>query len=112
MGGAADLPHRSSSPLKRRAEELDAEAEAEAEAQSSQKDDVDMIVVPESDPLETIDASTRPTHPGRTQSIDMLREEPDASASDSTAQAESTVTAVTPNSGLLHIFKSPKSYMH
>ncbi|KAG0647612.1 Ubiquitin-specific-processing protease 12, partial [Hyphodiscus hymeniophilus] len=65
MGGAADLPQRSSSPLKRRASDLE-------EGRSSQKDDVDMITVPES----TLSASPdTPMRPGRAQSIDMLRDE-------------------------------------
>ena len=96
MGGAADFPQRSSSPLKRRAEDLD--ADAQAEAQSSQKDDVDMIVVPEPDSPETPDASTRPTCPARAQSVDMLREELDTSAVDSTTQAGPV--AIPPMSGL------------
>ncbi len=53
MGGAADLPQRSSSPLKRRASDL------EAEATSSQKDDVDMIMVPPTPP-EAVDEPIRP----------------------------------------------------
>lgn len=67
MGGAADLPQRSSSPLKRRASDL------EAEVSSSQKDDVDMIMVPESDPPEAVN-DTEPSR-ARAQSVDMLRNE-------------------------------------
>ena len=100
MGGAADLPHRSSSPLKRRASDL------EAEAQSSQND-IDMIVVPESAPLETTATSTRPTHPGRAQSIDMLRDEPDAAGSHSSTQAEAAVPASQPKTGSSNVHKFP-----
>lgn len=64
MGGAADLPQRSSSPLKRRASDL------EAEVSPSQKDDVDMIMVPESDPPEPAKDS-EPSR-DRAQSVDML----------------------------------------
>ncbi|MBV35872.1 MAG: hypothetical protein CMP47_10560 [Rickettsiales bacterium] len=67
MGGAADLPQRSSSPLKRRASDL------EAEVSSSQKDDVDMIMVPESDALES--ANDTQSSRNRAQSVDMLRNE-------------------------------------
>ncbi|KAK0127462.1 CSN-associated deubiquitinating enzyme Ubp12 [Cadophora gregata f. sp. sojae] len=67
MGGAADLPQRSSSPLKRRASDL------EAEGFSSQKDDVDMIMVPESDPPETAN-DTQPSR-NRARSVDVLRNE-------------------------------------
>jgi ubiquitin carboxyl-terminal hydrolase 4/11/15 len=68
MGGAADFPQRASSPLKRRASDL------EAESSSSQKDDVDMINVPESEPPETVDASTE-TSARRAQSVDMLKDD-------------------------------------
>ncbi|KAH7348660.1 hypothetical protein BKA65DRAFT_264222 [Rhexocercosporidium sp. MPI-PUGE-AT-0058] len=67
MGGAADLPQRSSSPLKRRASDL------EAAVSSSQKDDVDMIMVPESDSPETAN-DAQPSRV-RAQSVDMLRNE-------------------------------------
>ncbi|PVH82524.1 UCH-domain-containing protein [Cadophora sp. DSE1049] len=67
MGGAADLPQRSSSPLKRRASDL------EAEVSSSQKDDVDMIMVPESDLPES--ANDNQSSRNRAQSVDMLRNE-------------------------------------
>lgn len=63
MGGAEDIPQRSSSPLKRRASNLDAE----------EKDDVEMINV--SDPSEGMEASTRPPRARRAQSVDMLKEE-------------------------------------
>ena len=66
MGGAADLPQRSSSPLKRRASDL------ESEVPSSQKDDIDMISVPPSDPSEPMDAPTQSSRV-RTHSVDMLR---------------------------------------
>lgn len=58
MGGAADLPQRSSSPLKRTASDLD-----ESDVASSQKDDVDMVPVPQSDPPELGDSLEQsPTH--------------------------------------------------
>lgn len=66
MGGAADLPQRSSSPLKRRASDLE-----DSDVPSSQKDDVDMVPVPPSDPSEP-PKSTDTTHE-RAQSVDMLR---------------------------------------
>lgn len=56
MGGAEDLPHRSSSPLKRRASNLEEE-----------KEDIDMITVP--DAPEPADSATR------RQSIDMIDEQ-------------------------------------
>jgi ubiquitin carboxyl-terminal hydrolase 4/11/15 len=68
MGGAADLPQRSSSPLKRPASDL------EGEAQSSQKDDVDMISVPNSETTEQVAESTQSSR-ARAQSVDMLRHE-------------------------------------
>lgn len=75
MGGAEDIPHRSSSPLKRRASNLEAE----------EKDDVDMITV--SDPSETAETSTRPPRARRAQSVDMLEEETqDQNESPSTAE--------------------------
>lgn len=71
MGSAADLPQRSSSPLKRRASDL------EAEVSSSQKDDVDMVAVP-SESQESIDTTKQLSPPERTQSVDMLRDEDEA----------------------------------
>jgi ubiquitin carboxyl-terminal hydrolase 4/11/15 len=68
MGGAADLPQRSSSPLKRPASDLEAEPE-------SSQNDVDMVAVPELAASEPTEASIRPTQPGRTQSVDMIRGE-------------------------------------
>jgi ubiquitin carboxyl-terminal hydrolase 4/11 len=86
MGGAADLPQRSSSPLKRRASDLDGEVE------TSQKDDVDMISVPPSDPPESTDAATTATRSKRSQSVDMLRN--DDTASTSAVSAEESPDAV------------------
>lgn len=63
MGGADDVPHRSSSPLKRRASNLEAE----------EKDDVDMITAPDS--TESAEATTRPPHSRRTPSVDMMKGE-------------------------------------
>jgi ubiquitin carboxyl-terminal hydrolase 4/11/15 len=79
MGGAADLPQRSSSPLKRRASDLD-------EVQSSQKDDVDMISVPPSDPPETTDVSTTATRSKRAQSVDMLKSSDEDAAADASTE--------------------------
>jgi ubiquitin carboxyl-terminal hydrolase 4/11/15 len=101
MGGAADLPQRSSSPLKRRASDL------EWEAQSSQND-VDMIVVPEEASSEPTDISTRPTHPGRTQSVDMLRDEQEADGS--TIQAEVAVTASKPTTSSSNLYSPSWDY--
>jgi ubiquitin carboxyl-terminal hydrolase 4/11/15 len=95
MGGAADLPQRSSSPLKRRASDLD------GEAQSSQKDDVDMITVPPSDPPESADASTTATSSKRAQSVDMLRsEDEDAVADVSTEESPDATPAKTAETGM------------
>ncbi|KAL2064140.1 hypothetical protein VTL71DRAFT_4634 [Oculimacula yallundae] len=102
MGGAADLPHRASSPLKRRASDL------EPDVSSSQKDDVDMITVPESD-------SPEPTSDGqsshvRAQSVDMLRNEnqPDGVPNAKTklgrldeASAETTVPGIDEQIGII-----------
>ena len=93
MGGAADLPQRSSSPLKRRASDL------EADVRSSQKDDVDMIAVPESTPLKS-DASIRSTRPGWAQSINMLRDEVDET------KAESTISEDHLKTGPLNVCKA------
>ena len=80
MGGAADLPHRSSSPLKRRASDLD------GEDQSSQKDDVDMISVPPSDPPEPAEGSTTAIRSKRAQSVDMLRNDGETVAADASSE--------------------------
>jgi ubiquitin carboxyl-terminal hydrolase 4/11/15 len=79
MGGAADLPQRSSSPLKRRASDLD-------EVQSSQKDDVDMISVPPSDPPDAADVSTAAARSKRAQSIDMLKDDDEDAAADASTE--------------------------
>jgi ubiquitin carboxyl-terminal hydrolase 4/11/15 len=72
MGGAAETPHRSSSPLKRRASDLEGEA-------ASSENDVDMIPVPTSDLVEPEDLPTLSTPSSdrskRSESIDMLRDE-------------------------------------
>lgn len=88
MGGAADLPQRSSSPLKRRASDL------EAEVPPGQ--DVDMTEVHPSDPT---DAATQSTRPRRAISVDMLREESEAEITDVTAQKPASPK---PETGLLH----------
>jgi ubiquitin carboxyl-terminal hydrolase 4/11/15 len=69
MGGAEDIPQRSSSPLKRPASEL------EADVPSSQQEDVDMISVSPSDPAESKEVTAQPISAKRAQSIDMLRNE-------------------------------------
>ncbi|KAF8861355.1 UCH-domain-containing protein [Acephala macrosclerotiorum] len=86
MGGAADLPQRSSSPLKRPASDL------EGEAQSSQKDDVDMISVPSSEPTEQAADSTQ-TSGARSQSVDMLQHEAQSNGAGGVAAAESEEVA-------------------
>jgi ubiquitin carboxyl-terminal hydrolase 4/11/15 len=88
MGGAQDLPLRSSSPLKRRASNLDAEED------SSQKDDVDMITVPDADPA---DEPTRPIPHRRTPSVDMLKGEEQASS------AETGMSCISQNAELLRL---------
>ena len=52
MGGAADLPQRSSSPLKRRASSMEPEQDA-----GDAREDVDMITVPDSQRTETAEGS-------------------------------------------------------
>lgn len=79
MGGAEDLPNRASSPLKRRASDLD------LEDASSQKDDVDMITVPSSDPQTTTDTSTRSPRVIRAHSVNMLDNEEDPDTGDVTS---------------------------
>jgi len=101
MGGAADLPQRSSSPLKRRASDLD------GEVQSSQKDDVDMISVPPSDPAESADALTSAIRSKRAQSVDMLRNEnEDAAADVSTGESPDAAPAKTAETGMAFILQS------
>ncbi|APA05293.1 hypothetical protein sscle_01g000630 [Sclerotinia sclerotiorum 1980 UF-70] len=67
MGGAEDTPHRSSSPLKRPASELEPDAPS-----PSQKEDVDMVMVPDTDE-DAENAIAAPTAV-RAASIDMLRD--------------------------------------
>jgi ubiquitin carboxyl-terminal hydrolase 4/11 len=96
MGGAEDIPQRSSSPLKRRASNLDAE-------ESSQKDDVDMITV--SDQTEAAEASTRSTRAKRGQSVDMLRGEADASTPTPSTQTQEASSSSVETGTLTHISK-------
>jgi len=70
MGGAADLPQRSSSPLKRRASDLE-----DSDVPSSQRDDVDMVPVPASDPSDPTEPAESPAGHQRARSVDMLRNE-------------------------------------
>lgn len=94
MGGAADLPQRSSSPLKRRASDL------EGEVPSSQKDDVDMITVPPSDTPESADTPTTTIRSKRAQSVDMLRNENEDTPADiSTEEFVDTAPAKTAETG-------------
>lgn len=74
MGGAADLPQRSSSPLKRRASDLEA-----SDVPSSQKDDVDMVPVPSPEQLEP--SKSTDTTQDRAQSVDMLRDDAETESS-------------------------------
>lgn len=70
MGGASEQSQRSSSPLKRRASELEPEV-------TSSQDDVDMIAVPSTDPA-PVDDISKPTlspRPKSPQTVDMLQEE-------------------------------------
>ncbi|ESZ93218.1 hypothetical protein SBOR_6374 [Sclerotinia borealis F-4128] len=69
MGGAEDIPQRSSSPLKRPASELETDV-----LLSSQKEDVDMVMVPT--PEEDTEITTAAPTAIRATSIDMLRDEP------------------------------------
>ena len=99
MGGAADLPQRSSSPLKRRASDL------EAEVSSSQKDDVDMIMVPESDPLES--ANDTQSLRNRAESVDMLRNESqiDGAAGSKDRQGQTNEDSAKSSMYSIHVFK-------
>jgi ubiquitin carboxyl-terminal hydrolase 4/11/15 len=89
MGGAADLPQRSSSPLKRPASEL------EAEVPSSQRDDVDMIIVPSVESTVPAEGSVQSIQT-REASIDMLQNEgPDKEAGESDNGVADSVVAET-----------------
>ncbi|KAM3068068.1 hypothetical protein ACMFMG_011116 [Clarireedia jacksonii] len=82
MGGAEDVPPRSSSPLKRPASDL------EHDASASQKEDVDMITVPNDDSQETVPLKVDDTAvpvAARATSVDMLRDEPTTETSDTPA---------------------------
>jgi ubiquitin carboxyl-terminal hydrolase 4/11 len=81
MGGAADLPQRASSPLKRRASDLE-----DSDVASSQKDDVDMVSVTPSDPPEPTKPAEPPAAHRRAQSVDMLRNDTGTKSSNSTVQ--------------------------
>jgi ubiquitin carboxyl-terminal hydrolase 4/11 len=83
MGGAADLPQRSSSPLKRRASDLEA-----SDVHSSQKDDVDMISVPPSGPPDSVETTTQ-SFRNRAVSIDMLKDEGDPGPVDGPLEEQS-----------------------
>ena len=93
MGGAADLPQRSSSPLKRRASDLESDVPS-----SSQKDDVDMINLPSSAPSDTTD---KPKGHTRDQSVDMLNNGAEGdSSSSSTEQGQSTAATSMSETGM------------
>ena len=83
MGGAADVPQRSSSPLKRRASDLE-----DSDVPSSQKDDVDMVPVPPSDPPEPTNYTESTTTSQRAQSVDMLKDVGTESANDPVVQTD------------------------
>ena len=68
MGGAEDMPQRSSSPLKRPASELEPDVPL-----SSQKEDVDMVMVP--DTQEDSEVAIAAPTAIRAVSMDMLRDE-------------------------------------
>ncbi|TAQ84249.1 hypothetical protein B7494_g7427 [Chlorociboria aeruginascens] len=85
MGGAADIPNRASSPLKRRASDLD------GDVPSDQQDDVDMIV-PLSDHSESTEAPPLSARARSALSVGMLREQPngDPFGVDQTHQSKET----------------------
>ena len=91
MGGAANLPQRSSSPLKRRASDL------EAEVQSDQQDDVDMIAVPTTDLTDVQDGSAQSSRT-RTHSVDLLKNGSRTTAAAGLNQAQTESAAVYSNS--------------
>lgn len=73
MGGADDLPKRASSPLKRPASDLS------SEDTPSQKEDVDMVMVPASDSAESARERSPLLRRDRAQSVDMLGDDTAAS---------------------------------
>jgi len=100
MGGAADLPQRSSSPLKRRASDLDGEHEHKAEVTLSEKEDVDMVTVPHSDEQENTDVPLSPNRIKRAQSIEMFKDVQNEEPSDATSLTQETA-AVNLRTGVL-----------
>jgi ubiquitin carboxyl-terminal hydrolase 4/11 len=87
MGGAEDLPKRASSPLKRPASDL------EPEDASSQKEDVDMIAVPPSDPPESAEPSTQSSRTRRAQSVNMLENEVESATSNESSEDQAQALA-------------------
>jgi ubiquitin carboxyl-terminal hydrolase 4/11/15 len=81
MGGAADLPHRSSSPLKRPASDLDADVK-------SGEDDVNMIVESEPSQSQSADTFQKMSRSNRAQSIDMLSGETGGDLTESAPQSQ------------------------
>ena len=89
MGGAADLPQRSSSPLKRRASDLDGDRQNK-EVIASQKEDVEMVTAPQSDQSEDAVVSLSPVRTTRAPSVDMLNDAQDEGVPDSTGLTQDT----------------------
>ncbi|QSZ33484.1 hypothetical protein DSL72_005052, partial [Monilinia vaccinii-corymbosi] len=80
MGGAEDMSQRSSSPLKRPASELEPDVPL-----SSQKEDVDMVMVP--DAQEETESTVESPTAIRAVSVNMMRDEPTAEDSADSAPA-------------------------
>lgn len=74
MGGAEDMPQRSSSPLKRPASELEPDVPSSIKQEDVKQEDVDMVMVP--DTQEEIPNSIAAPTALRAASIDMLKDEP------------------------------------
>ncbi|TVY17333.1 putative ubiquitin carboxyl-terminal hydrolase 12, partial [Lachnellula arida] len=83
MGGAADAPQRSSSPLKRRASDLEG-----SDVPSTEKDDVDMISSPPSGPAAPSNSSESTATHQRAQSVDMLKDAGPEPANDPLVQTQ------------------------
>lgn len=94
MGGESNLSQRSSSPLKRRASDLE-----DPEVASSQKDDVEMVAADQPGPSEVVEGSTNAS---QAMSVDMLRNEHEVdSASSSTEHGRSTAATTQSDTGKL-----------
>ena len=77
MGGAADTPHRSSSPLKRPASSMEPEPGQDA---ADAREDVDMIAAPDSQTTEILEGSTE--EEGKQETEDSGIRAPDTKAAD------------------------------